>query len=666
MGLALKCLEHVTAFGCVVAAYSVGSLDPGLTALGVVSGAAIIARFKEHCAKHGLDEPELLSKMQMVVLRDWDTVDQTQADRDAIVEADAAMRKHLLDCMLTREELAGSSVSTEHYPKRAARLVTDRMAESYKAFSAPTDPAHEVSVQRRFALTVIENALKAAMDEATYAARLKLDLLIAGNAAHAVTHELLAQVLTLVGQTSLPEHAIREAVARFIVLQPHAGTNEIVSAIGNFERDYRALEAQVAAITILDNHVQSIKVKAEEALAAGDLDSARICYGDAKLAARDKASEPVRTAAELASAEASVHLLALDWMAADKAWTEAELMLAPFDMVASSELAHKSAQKLFDFGDRHAEIGPLDASAMRWELLGKAAEQLGEKKGAALYKDCAGVALRKRAERSSGELAHELFAKSALFHEAACKANHRIETPVEWSLAQHNLGTCLDFWAKLLDGQKGRNLLIKAISAFRECLRARPKKTMLLERLKTQNNLGNALWELGERTPGDAGIKLLRQAIATHRTVLRSRKRMDHAGFWAQSKSNIGIATYSLGKRLSGVESKYCLENAVANFRSALGARDETKNPVLWALTQSNLALALIDFAKKSDDRIAVRSLTDAIAACNFALSVRTESAMPSHWAKNAVQLWACKLGTRQKIVWREAKRTIRKSYNRL
>lgn len=165
MGLALKCLEHVTAIGCGLAALSLGSLDPGLTALGVVSGAALLAQFKEHCAKHGLDKPELLSKMQMAVLREWGTVDQSQADRDAIVEADTAMRLYLPDCMLSREDLAASSISTEHYPKRAARLVADQLGERDASFAASPRPDDEESIQRRFAMAVMEQALKAAMDD---------------------------------------------------------------------------------------------------------------------------------------------------------------------------------------------------------------------------------------------------------------------------------------------------------------------------------------------------------------------------------------------------------------------------------------------------------------------------------------------------------------------
>ena len=95
-----------------------------------------------------------------------------------------------------------------------------------------------------------------------------------------------------------------------------------------------------------DNRVTSLKADAEAALAEGDLDKARAAYREAAEAARDKAAEPVRTAAELKSAEAGAHLLALDWQAADAAWTEAAAMLAPFDRDAADELAEDAGAAL--------------------------------------------------------------------------------------------------------------------------------------------------------------------------------------------------------------------------------------------------------------------------------------------------------------------------------
>ena len=135
----------------------------------------------------------------------------------------------------------------------------------------------------------------------------------------------------MAGSSDLPDRAIRDAIARFIDVKPEANQAELTDAIERFEAGYRALEQQLAAIPVSDNRVTSLKADAEAALAEGDLDKARAAYREAAEAARDKAAEPVRTAAELKSAEAGAHLLALDWQAADAAWAEAAAMLAPFD-----------------------------------------------------------------------------------------------------------------------------------------------------------------------------------------------------------------------------------------------------------------------------------------------------------------------------------------------
>jgi hypothetical protein len=144
-------------------------------------------------------------------------------------------------------------------------------------------------------------------------------------------NEKLEAILAAVGKLTIPDRAVREAIARFVDIRPEATEAELVQSVERFETDYRALQAQLAAIELVDNHVTALKADAEAALAAGDLDRARAAYRQASDAAREKAVEPVRTTAQLIAAEASAHLLALDWAAADTAWAEAAAMLMPFD-----------------------------------------------------------------------------------------------------------------------------------------------------------------------------------------------------------------------------------------------------------------------------------------------------------------------------------------------
>jgi hypothetical protein len=92
---------------------------------------------------------------------------------------------------------------------------------------------------------------------------------------------LARDVLARLDGLTIPEKAIRGAIARFIDVRPGAAESEIVQAVERFETDYRALQEQVAAIAVVDNRVTALKGDAEAALAAGDLDKARAVYREA-------------------------------------------------------------------------------------------------------------------------------------------------------------------------------------------------------------------------------------------------------------------------------------------------------------------------------------------------------------------------------------------------
>jgi hypothetical protein len=188
MSLALKCIEPVTAIGCALAAVAVGALDAGITAGAMIGGAGLLARFREHGTKPGLDDGAMIEKMQKVILRSMDRWDTDQDTRDAVTLADAAMARILPEVMLSREELAASSVSLEVYPDRAARLVAERLAEQDAMFVPG-------SIACTFATDVIKTALNAAKDDPTYAALLTADLVIVGNQAHALTHQKIDIVI---------------------------------------------------------------------------------------------------------------------------------------------------------------------------------------------------------------------------------------------------------------------------------------------------------------------------------------------------------------------------------------------------------------------------------------------------------------------------------------
>src|SRR3954471_22546834 len=210
------------------------------------------------------------------------------------------------------------------------------------------------------------------------------------------------QAIQFAGGSDLPDRAIRDAITRFIDVKPEANQAELTDAIGRFEAGYRALEQQLAAIPVSDNRVPSLKADAEAALAEGDLDKARAAYREAAEAARDKATEPVRTAAELKSAEAGAHLLALDWQAADAAWAEAAAMLTPFDPHTASQFNEYASERLSVHGELYGRAGALSAAINRWRALTAAAETRDDKREAARLRNKLGKAVAMQGERAGG------------------------------------------------------------------------------------------------------------------------------------------------------------------------------------------------------------------------------------------------------------------------
>jgi tetratricopeptide (TPR) repeat protein len=593
MGIALKCLEHVTAFGCVLAAYSVGSLDPGLTALGVVSGAAIIARFKEHCTKHGLDEPELLKNMQLAVLRQWDTVDQTQADRDAIAEADSAMRTHLLDCMLTREDLAASSVSKEHYPKRAARLVTDRLAKKDTIFAAPSDPMGNASLQRRFAEAVIELSLKTAMDDPAYSLRLMLDLIIAGNSAHALTHcelQILQSKVDTLIEATLPRASamtITETAMLELARRVTSWVDDPSQALAMLDSAISELVAFRAVASRGTNFGSLIDDAVRRTAACNEL--GRFDEGGKVLA--DEYSRLQGNEIELRGSKLTI---------ADRAIDQARLQSHP------KKAAYWVMEKLLTENIDGVSQDILLKEQDRWFSNG-----------------------------ASLGLAFDLEVSVLL----ARKAIERSTTLLERAQAEHDLAICLRIQGERTKGDKGWQLLKKAVAVCRLALKSRTEAGIPVELAKTQNNLANALTRLGERTSGDAGLTMLDEALTNFNSALSVFTETETPSNWAAVQNNLANTLQIRGELTAGKEGVALLARAITANRAALRVRTKIDMPNQWAATQCNLGNALTTLGRSVAEERGLELLTEAVAVYREALTIYTETIQRSNWAMTQKKL---------------------------
>jgi tetratricopeptide (TPR) repeat protein len=444
---------------------------------------------------------------------------------------------------------------------------------------------------------------------------------------------LARQAIHDAGKSNLPDRAIHDAIARFIGIKPEATQAELIEAIKQFEAGYLAVKQQFAAISVTDNRVTGLKVDAEAALAEGDLDKARAAYREAAEAARDKAAEPVRTAAKLKAAEAGAHLLALEWEAADAAWAEAAAMLAPFDGDAADEFADDAGFRLSRHGELYGHAGAISAAINRWRTLGASAELRGNEAEAARIWNELGHALNIQGQRTSGLEGLRQLEEAVAAYRRALTVHSRVEMPVQWATTQNNLGNALQTHGERAGGEEGLRLLHEAAMAYREALTVHTRPDMPADWAMTQNNLGNALATQGVRTEGPEGMRLLNEAVTAHRDALTVHTRADMPAQWATTQNNVGNALQTLGQRTEGPESLRLLNDAVTAYRQALTIRTRDDVPVQWAMTQNNLGNALGTQGDRTRGREGYVLHCEAIAAYRDALTVRTRAEMPVQWA---------------------------------
>jgi len=720
----LNCLEPLSAIGCAIGAVSLHALDAGLTAGAVVGGVGLFARLRENMRKAGLEAPALMQKMQRAVIRDEDTWDQTQEDRDALALADAAMTRWLPDVMLTREELAQSAAQKAGmpYPRYAAALVADRLAEKDSLFAAGAAGSDE-PLARRFARTVVERALSVALDDPDYRSRISVDFLIgmAGKLAdieaqNVETHAKLKsieeqtaetraalvgyegkidEVMQAIGKLSIPDRAVREAIARFIAVEPDASTLEIIEAVSRFEADYRKLAAQVAELKVLDNRVTSLKGQASDALEAGDLDTARQRYAEAADAALDKAAEPVRTATQLLATQAKLHLLALDWRSAQRAWRDAELLIRLFDHDESRDIAIDAAEQLNDFAVSHgnADIFPviikqlrqtiefdiesiggptigcsillgtlltnLAANTYAGEEFGAEAKRLLERVAAALAHDESPNA-RRAAGMVNLQLARRLMTEAN--EESSLYLARQGRDAIDIAMANLPTGTLLWHNAAVLSAhiqaieaevrgkEDGAAMLADAIVRLHAALQvmaeaeipANVAQLWPLAEIGGHQLLADALRLEGEWIGGPEGAKRVEEAIAILERSLETISSGDYGSHRTRMLLILGEAFETAGEQLPLEQGRKARARAIEIYRTVQSTATADASDGHWRSARYLLAWALYEHGKSGDTDQRIAALRESLELHEYLTDLPASAIKERPLASAMARLVAC------------------------
>lgn len=217
--------------------------------------------------------------------------------------------------------------------------------------------------------------------------------------------------------------------------------------------EYILLQAELARRPSDRPYAAAARAKAQALLDQGDLDGARAALAEGRGHLRARREQTAREEAGLAAEEARVARLSLRYQDAATLYEEAAGLLA-FDAEAAWARTMDAADAFYDQGNEFGDDAALrDAIA----TYGKA------------------LVLTPRAAR-----------------------------PLQWAMAQNNLGNALQ---ALEEREAGTARLEQAVDAYRAALQEQTRERAPLDWATTQNNLGATLRVLGAREAGTARLE---------------------------------------------------------------------------------------------------------------------------------------------------------------
>lgn len=632
-----KMLEPLTAIGCAVAAVSVGALDPGLAAGAAIGGAGLLARFREGCAKHGLESAHLIEKMRVAVMSDWDRADQSQAERDAIALASNAIGEHIAACLPTREALAAvASDGSRDFPGATAALVVDRLAacnaECMALFAAAVPPAPEATA-RRFALDVVQRAVRLAKDDPDYAPLLTLDIVIgmAGGVGRIEdkVEVLLARVGAIEQARNITDEALI-ALARRIAAQvddPAQALAALSTAIDEFLRVREAAARGTNLGELVDQTLRNIAAANER----GAFDEgARL--GAQAFAEWEERQEAQRQAG-LRLIEANIEQEGLRFNAAGIAyWIGERLKLIGSGTIDFYAL-RAERREWYERGLIRGLRLDTDVSIGLARLL---IEHAGSKQAWAAGQIDLGDSLQTQGERTGGAAGQALLVESGVAYGTALTVYTESAMPVDWAGTQNNLGNVRQTLGARIGGGVGLALLDEAVAAYRAALTVYTQSAMPVDWAMTQNNLGNALNLQAELIGGAAGLELSARAVAAFSAALTVHTQSAMPSDWAGTQNNLGNALSTQGVFTGGATGLALLADAVVAYRAALTVCSKNAMPARWAMTQNNIGNALSRQGERTEGAPGLALLNEAVTAYRAALTIWTaEHFGPSHERAN-------------------------------
>lgn len=226
-----KSLDKVVAVagGCLVFATGGGTAAVGAGMAG--SGAALLSAWLEGKAKHGPESKRVLGAIRQKVLAEFGDGRGLNEEDDALLAgADHALSAVLLDCIPEPKRLAAAFGEGEDFTKAAAKMIMAKVAAKDDLF-AKSGP-RSAPLARRFALTVIEQALETALTNRDYFAKLVPFVLASLKRDSVEILDVTSETRALARQISATQDAILRIVRKDVGFE----CPSIVSYLGNTDQ----------------------------------------------------------------------------------------------------------------------------------------------------------------------------------------------------------------------------------------------------------------------------------------------------------------------------------------------------------------------------------------------------------------------------------------------
>jgi hypothetical protein len=569
MGIKWKCIEPLTAIGCGIGAFALGSIDGGLTAGAIVAGSSLVRHWNEAKQNPDFDCPRLLEEHSQRIMSAWQPVaDESWIVAADLEAADERLAEHLAEA-IPSAKVIGSLLGEGKTSKFVALGIVDKLSERDDCRIFGEEGKEGASkTARTFALTVVEATFDQALDSSEYAENLHIWISLTLSREVAKISDKIDSVLARTNSAQLnnPNAFLRDVLMKELEARPGATEEELAQAVMDMKQQHDMLKHQISQIEAKNGQVESLKAEAEQAMAAYDhIEVARL-FGELRAIQDERVMEEVKQSAQFASGQAAALLLAGDWRAAASVWTDASGKIEPLDNSIADELRYEAGRKLVEFGQRYGG-GSLAKGVEIFRSMLKSAEASNDSARIARAANGLGNALANYGGYLGGKDGRSSLEEALSVRELAANHVSKENEPAFWVLSQMNLAISFAKLGTLFGQAPVEGLLRKSASilnaALSVCKGSKSVEIPIEVVSQIRFNLVGAETNLARCVGREESLKLCASAAANLTDLMNSKFIDSGSGEHAKALNNLGSIHQIWSKGLGGEQKVIKLGHAI-------------------------------------------------------------------------------------------------------